>query len=169
MLPRLLIFVAMLAVGTAPAIAGPPSTPVVPTTPASQKEPQSRDEESGDHQAKDSAASHRENGTEAIGAPVTSANDTSQKAMSTMGKKVLVDDTVSDRQLKLILAKGYRPTRQRDAHEVLYCRNEGELGSRFSTKVCRTATQILQAEQQSKDVSVRLQRPGGSGGGKYGN
>jgi hypothetical protein len=86
-----------------------------------------------------------------------------------MGRKVLVDDTVSDTQLKAILAKGYRPTRQGDAHEVLYCRSESELGSRFSTKVCKTATQILQAEQQSKDASARLQRPGGSGGGKYGN
>ena len=76
------------------------------------------------------------------------------------GKKVLVDDTVTDAQLKQILSKGYKPATQARGNEVYYCRSERELGSRFETKVCKTAAQIFQDEQGSKEAATYVQRTG---------
>ena len=76
------------------------------------------------------------------------------------GKKVLVDNTVTDAQLKQILSKGYKPESQARGNEVYYCRSEVELGSRFESKVCKTAAQILQDEQGSKEATTYVQRTG---------
>jgi hypothetical protein len=78
------------------------------------------------------------------------------------GRKVLVDDTVTDAQLKQILRKGYEPQRQAHGNEVYYCRGERELGSRFETKVCRTAARILQEEQQGKEATTNVERTDGN-------
>jgi hypothetical protein len=78
------------------------------------------------------------------------------------GTKVFVDATVTDAQLKQILAKGYKPERQARADEVYYCRTEPQLGSRFQTKVCKTAARILQEERQGKEAATNVQRPGGN-------
>jgi hypothetical protein len=73
---------------------------------------------------------------------------------------VLVDDTVTDEQLKQILAKGYKPESQARGNEVYYCRRERPLGTRFETKICKTSGRILQDELQGKEVTTRAQRPG---------
>jgi hypothetical protein len=74
---------------------------------------------------------------------------------------VLVDDTVTAAQLKEILAKGYKPESQARGNEVFYCRHERPLGTRFETKICRTSARILQDELQGKEMTTRVQRPGG--------
>jgi hypothetical protein len=63
---------------------------------------------------------------------------------------VLVDNVVSDQQLKQILALGYRPEGHGD--QVLYCRREATPGTRFKTKTCRTSARILQDEAMAKEV-----------------
>ena len=73
-----------------------------------------------------------------------------------------MDDTVTDAQLKQILNKGYKPESQARGHEVYYCRSERELGSRFETKVCRTAARILEEEQQGKETTTNMERTGGN-------
>jgi hypothetical protein len=78
------------------------------------------------------------------------------------GRKALVDDTVTDAQLKQILRKGYEPERQARGNEVYYCRREHDLGSRFETKVCRTAARILQDEQQGKEATTNVERTDGN-------
>jgi hypothetical protein len=78
------------------------------------------------------------------------------------GRKILVDDTVTDAQLKQILRKGYTPEQQARGNEVYYCRRERELGSRFETKVCRTAARILLEEQQGKEATTNVERTGGN-------
>ena len=89
--------------------------------------------------------------------PVASAQAVATKSV----KKILVDDTVTDAQLKQILAKGYKPESQARGNEVYYCRREGQLGSRFETKICKTARRILQDELQGKEVATRAQQTGG--------
>jgi uncharacterized protein len=74
------------------------------------------------------------------------------------GKKVLVDDTVTEAQLKQILAKGYRPVTQVPGNEVSYCRGEQLSGQRFQTRVCKTARRILEDEQRSKDLIDSVNR-----------
>jgi ribulose bisphosphate carboxylase small subunit len=95
--------------------------------------------------------------------PVT-AN--AQPAANTSARKVLVDDTVTDAQLKQILKKGYKPESQARDNEVYYCRSERELGSRFETKICRTAARILEEERQGKEVTTRIEQTGGNKPGK---
>ena len=69
-----------------------------------------------------------------------------------------MDDTVTDAQLKQILAKGYKPETQARGNEVYYCRGEHETGSRFESKVCKTARRILQDEQQGKNATATIQQ-----------
>ena len=75
-------------------------------------------------------------------------------------RKVLVDDTLTDAQLKQILAKGYRPEAQAPGHEVSYCRGEYLSGDRFVTKVCKTGEQILEDEQRGRDLLNSVERIG---------
>lgn len=75
---------------------------------------------------------------------------------------VLVDDTVTDAQLKQILAKGYQPESQARGNAVYYCRREHELGSRFESKICKTAARILQDEQQGKEATTNVERTVGN-------
>jgi hypothetical protein len=77
------------------------------------------------------------------------------------GRKVLVDDTVTDAQLKQILSKGYKPVSQGRGNQVNYCRVERELGSHLETRVCKIATQILREEQGGKQAATDVQRTGG--------
>ena len=73
---------------------------------------------------------------------------------------VLVDKTMTDAQVKQLLAKGYRP--QSRGSEVFYCRREAVLGSRFEQKICKSAEQVMRDEQDSKDMTQRLQENSGS-------
>jgi hypothetical protein len=75
-------------------------------------------------------------------------------------KIVLRDETLNGAQLKQILAKGYKPEGRGD--QVFYCRRESELGTRFETKVCRTATVILGLELQGKDITEHAQKDNGT-------
>jgi len=99
-------------------------------------------------------------------APAASPQQAAPAAAARPGTRVLVDDTVSDAQLRQILAKGYRPEHQAHGNEVYYCRRESELGSRFGTKVCRTAARILQEEQQGKEATTVVQQTPGTRAGK---
>ena len=92
------------------------------------------------------------------GAATSHAN--AQTVASKSVKNVLVDDTVTDAQLRQILAKGYKPVAQAPGHEVSYCRNEQLAGERFQTKVCKTARRILEDEQRAKDLTDYAQRMG---------
>jgi hypothetical protein len=90
--------------------------------------------------------------------PVT-AN--AQPVANKSGRKILMDDTVTDAQLKRILAEGYKPESQARDNEVNYCRRERELGSHFETKVCKTAARILEDERQGKETTTNVERTGG--------
>jgi len=94
------------------------------------------------------------------GAATSHATADAQTAANKSVKHVLVDDTVTDAQLRQILAKGYRPVTQAPGNEVSYCRNEQLLGERFQTKVCKTARRILEDEQRAKDLTDYAQRIG---------
>ena len=75
-------------------------------------------------------------------------------------RRILVDDTLTDAQLKQILAKGYRPEAQAPGHEVSYCRGEYLSGDRFVTKVCKTGRRILEDEQRGRDLINSVERIG---------
>jgi hypothetical protein len=105
-----------------------------------------------------SAGGKSERDAKPDGAATSHAN--AQTAANKSVKNVLVDDTVTDAQLKQILAKGYRPVAQAPGNEVSYCRSEQLSGERFKTKVCKTARRILEDEQRGKDLINSVERIG---------
>jgi hypothetical protein len=105
-----------------------------------------------------SPSSQADAGAQPGGIAPARATADAPSAAGKSGRKVLVDDTVTDAQLRQILGKGYRPETQAQGNAVFYCRNEHELGTRFGTKVCRTAARILQDELDSKDATAHAER-----------
>jgi hypothetical protein len=97
-------------------------------------------------------------------APTQTPNATAGASSSSATKVVLVDKTMTDAQVKQLLAKGYRPQGQGDG--VLYCRREPILGSHFEQKICRSAEEIMRDEQDAKEMTGRMQQPMGSPAGK---
>jgi hypothetical protein len=84
--------------------------------------------------------------------------DTAATATKT-NRIVLEDKTLTNDEIKALFAQGYKPT-SRDG-QVYYCRKEMTTGSRFSTMTCRTAEQMKQRTQDSKDVTTAAQKQGG--------
>ena len=78
---------------------------------------------------------------------------------------VLEDKTLTNAEVSQLLAQGYRPQKGR-GDDVLYCRSEQPLGTRFAQKVCKTADQIKAQMRDSKDMAARQQMPSGNPAGK---
>jgi hypothetical protein len=72
---------------------------------------------------------------------------------------VLEDKTLTNDEIKALFAQGYKPT-GRDG-KVYYCRQEMKTGSRFATMTCKTAEQMKQLTQDSKDLANTSQKTGG--------
>ncbi len=72
---------------------------------------------------------------------------------------VLEDKTLTNDEIKALFAQGYKPT-SRDG-KVYYCHQETKTGSRFATTVCKTAEQMKQLAQDSKDLVNSQQKTGG--------
>jgi len=107
-----------------------------------------------------SAGSKSQMDAKSGGAATSHADANARTVADKSVKNVLVDDTVTDAQLKQILAKGYRPVQQAPGNEVSYCRSEQLSGERFKTKVCKTARRILEDEQRGKDLINSVERIG---------
>jgi hypothetical protein len=104
-------------------------------------------------------------------AAATTATSPTQQSMSTDAaaaaskptRIVLDDKTLTNDEVKQLLAQGYKPV---DRHgEVYYCRHEQRTGSRFATTSCKTADQIKQMARDSKDMLATQQAVGGCRGG----
>jgi len=72
---------------------------------------------------------------------------------------VLEDKDLTNEEIKALFAQGYKPM-SRDG-KVYYCRQEMKTGSRFSTPICKTAEQMKQLTQDSKDLANTSQKIGG--------
>ncbi len=72
---------------------------------------------------------------------------------------VLMDKTLTDSQVKQLLARGYKPQQRGDS--IYYCRREQVLGSHFENKVCKTAEEIARDERDSKEMVERMRRANG--------
>jgi hypothetical protein len=152
---RLLFVICICAI--TPAFAGGPA-PTEPEQPASQSSaPAAPNAASQPATAQPSTTTNAASTT-----PATSekTSTTQSPNAATASKVVLVDKTMTDAQVKQLLAKGYRP--QARGGEVFYCRREAVLGSRFEQKICRSAEQLMRDEQDSKDMTERMQQSMGT-------
>ena len=78
---------------------------------------------------------------------------------------VLEDKTLTNAEVSQLLAQGYRPQKGR-GDDVLYCRSEQPIGTRFAQKICKSADQIKAQMRDSKDMAARQQMPSGNPTGK---
>jgi len=133
--------------GSAPSSTGPQQSPAESPPAASVEAPA---------QSSPSAASTSDKpGTD----PKSSASQsptTTNAVANPPAKVTLVDKTLTDAQVKQLLARGYKP--QGHGDDVVYCRREQQLGSRFETRICRSAAQIVQDELNSKELTETMQR-----------
>jgi hypothetical protein len=115
-----------------------------------------------------SPATTQSNSTEqksdASATSTASASSTQPTTSQSSGKVVLVDKTMTDAQVKDLLAQGFKPQKQGD--DIVYCRREAPVGSRFEQKICRTAEQINLQRSDSKEITEQLQRTGATPAGK---
>ena len=86
-------------------------------------------------------------------------------AAATPTRLVLDDKTLTNAEVSKLLAQGYRPQKGR-GDDVLYCRSEQPIGTRFAKKICKTAEQIKSLTQDSKDITQQQQMPGWNPTGK---
>lgn len=89
---------------------------------------------------------------------IATAPDSPGAAAAKPRRIVLEDKTLTNDEIKALFAQGYKPV-GRDG-KVYYCRREMLTGSRFSTTTCKTAEQMKQLTQDSKDLIKNTQRTG---------
>jgi hypothetical protein len=88
-----------------------------------------------------------------------SVSTNTDKASSKPKRIVLEDKTLTNEEVRQLFAQGYKPVGR--GGKVLYCRSEKTIGSRIGTTVCKTADQMKELTQASKDMANKAQRVGG--------
>jgi len=70
--------------------------------------------------------------------------------------KLIAGDADADKQLKRLKAAGYKS----EVHggEVVFCRKEAVLGSRFEKKICNTAEALEQQMNNAQEMASQAQR-----------
>jgi hypothetical protein len=102
------------------------------------------------------------NPTQGKADPEATAPVAAAAAAATKPERLVLDDkTLTNAEVSQILAQGYRPQKGR-GDDVLYCRSEQPIGTRFAKKVCKSADQIKEQTRDSKDLAERQQMPSGS-------
>jgi hypothetical protein len=113
-----------------------------------------------------SATAVSADGTSAANAAQPKADPGTMAPAAAKPERLVLDDkTLTNAEVSQMLAQGYRPQKGR-GDEVLYCRSEQPLGTRFAQKVCKSADQIKAQNRDSKDMAARQQMPSGNPAGK---
>jgi hypothetical protein len=110
------------------------------------------------------AATTSASSTEAPSTPAKTDQPSASKgitAQTSDGKivKLVAADADADKQLARLKAAGYKP--ELHGEELVFCRREAQLGSRFERKVCSTADAIEQQATLAQELTERTQRIGG--------
>ena len=92
--------------------------------------------------------------------PTPQSTSTDAAAAGSKPTRIVLDDkTLTNDEVKQLLAQGYKPVSR--GGEIYYCRHEQRTGSRFATTSCKTADQIKQTARDSKDMLATQQAVGG--------
>jgi hypothetical protein len=92
---------------------------------------------------------------------------TSTNASGTRQVKLIAGDAEADARLKKLRAAGYKT--EMHGQEVVFCRKEPVLGSRFEHKVCNTAEELDTMMASGRDAVETSQRNGLGVGNPKGN
>jgi hypothetical protein len=109
--------------------------------------------------------------TTAQSAPATSASSTQAPGNSTkvaMASNVATPSaTTDDGTDQELVRQGYKATRRNG--NLLYCKAETTVGSRFSSNVCLTADQVRERQRTAKEDLQHLHQNGCTGSSGCGN
>lgn len=134
-------FVLLLAAGVSTAFAADPPAPVPTATAA----------DAGDSAS--AAGATAATPTAATPTAAVSATTATTAAAATADTPRVVD---RDAQAKRLRGQGYKPLTRNG--EIVWCRKEATLGSRFTTPVCMSADDIDKASANGKDLVDTIQR-----------
>jgi len=81
--------------------------------------------------------------------------------------KLIAGDEAADTRLKKLRAAGYKT--EMHGQEVVFCRKEAVLGTRFDHKVCHTAEELDNMSSNGRDAVETAQRNGLGVGNPKGN
>ena len=94
--------------------------------------------------------------TSATTTPDKSADAKTTSSTSDGKVKLVAGDDAADKQLKRLKAAGYKPEMR--GGEVVFCRKEAQLGSRFERKMCNTAEALEQQMNSAQEMPSQAQR-----------
>lgn len=104
-------------------------------------------------------------------ASTTTSSTTSDKAATstdgTRQVRLIAGDEAADTRLKKLRAAGYRT--EMHGQDVVFCRKEPVLGTRFEHKVCHTAEELDNMSSNGRDTVETAQRNGLGVGNPKGN
>jgi hypothetical protein len=72
--------------------------------------------------------------------------------------KLIAGNEAADKQLARLKAAGYKA--EMHGEELVFCRREAQLGSRFERKVCSTADALERQATMAQEITERTQRMG---------
>lgn len=90
--------------------------------------------------------------------PAAANKSATTNADGTKRVRLIAGDAEADARLKKLKAAGYRPEMRNG--DVVFCRKEAVLGSRFEKKVCNTAEQLDAQAANGQDLTGTVQRSG---------
>lgn len=73
-------------------------------------------------------------------------------------KSEVVNVAATEAEIKQMRSRGYKPVNRKGM--LVFCRDEGELGTHFVHARCSTLDQLRQAELSGKDFANQLQQQG---------
>ena len=103
--------------------------------------------------------------TSAAATPSSTTTAKSEDGAKTV--KLVAGDEAADARLKKLRAAGYKA--EMHGKDVVFCRKEPILGSRFEKKVCNTAEELDNQMSSGRDLVENTQRNGLGMGNPKGN
>ena len=103
--------------------------------------------------------------TSAAATPSSTTTAKSEDGAKTV--KLVAGDEAADARLKKLRAAGYKA--EMHGKDVVFCRKEPILGSRFEKKVCNTAEELDNQMSSGRDLVENTQRNGLGMGNPNGN
>lgn len=135
-------FAVLSVIALSPALADEPPSPSAQPAPAAQSP------------APNAPATAPAANTPAAAKPAAQPAGTPAKA----DKSDVVNVAATEADIKRMRGRGYKPVNRNGT--LVFCRDEGELGTHFARTRCSTLDQLKEAELSGKDFTNQIQQQG---------
>jgi hypothetical protein len=127
-----------------------------PTSPASSPPQAVPNSAPSSSSQADGAPADPQSGVKAPGDSAASTSIIAPQAADGTHVKLTTTDPAAAAQIKRLQAAGYKPELHNG--EILFCRNETVVGSRFDQKICNTSDQLENVANTAREQTVNVQR-----------